>query len=114
MHPTDPGTRSDAPYTLAEWRVRPGQEAAFVAAWEGLARVFAALPAAPLWGTLLRSETEPQLFYSFGPWQRPEHIAAMRADPAAQAAMAAIRDLCESATPGGYRLIRHVEVGRNA
>jgi hypothetical protein len=39
---------SDTPYTLAEWRPRAGAEAAFVAAWEELARTFSMLDAPPL------------------------------------------------------------------
>jgi hypothetical protein len=30
---------ADQPYTLARWSVAPGQEAAFVAAWQELANV---------------------------------------------------------------------------
>lgn len=97
-------------YTHAEWRVRPGREAEFIAAWRRLAAVFAALPARPLWGTLLQSEQEPSLFYSFGPWASAADVAAMRADPRAQETLAALAALCERATPGPYRRVVHVDL----
>jgi PhnB protein len=34
----------------------------------------------------------------------------MRANPLAQSALAAVRGLCDVATPGGYREVRHVSV----
>ncbi len=99
-----------APYTLAMWQVRPGREAAFVAAWDHLAQTFAGLPAPPEWGTLLQSDADPSLFYSFGPWRRLDDIAAMRSDAGVQEALQRVRDLCENATPGVYRVVRHVDV----
>jgi hypothetical protein len=39
-----------------------------------------------------------------------EDVAAMRADPIAQAAMKRVIALCESASPGLYRLVAHVDV----
>jgi quinol monooxygenase YgiN len=97
-------------YTHAEWRVRPGREAEFVTAWRALSEAFAALPARPLWGTLLQSEREPALFYSFGPWASAADIAAMRADPGARSALERVAALCEHATPGGYREVAHVDL----
>jgi len=98
------------PYTHAEWRVKPGRESEFVAAWRALADAFAALDRPPLWGTLLQSESEPRVFYSFGPWRSAADVAAMRSDPEAQAAIGRVVDLCESAAPGPCLLVAHVEV----
>jgi heme-degrading monooxygenase HmoA len=97
-------------YTHAMWRVRPGEEEAFVRAWSELADAFAALPGRPLWGTLIRSAADPALFYSFGPWRSAEDVAAMRADPAAQQALERVRSHCVEATPGPYELVRHVDL----
>lgn len=97
-------------YTHAEWRVHPGREEEFVDAWRALSRAFAALPAQPIWGTLLRSEREPTLFYSFGPWAHEADIAAMRASPVARAALESIMGLCVQATPGTYREVAHVDL----
>ena len=93
---------ADQPYTLARWLVAPGQEDAFVAAWQDLGLFFLALPMPPHWGTLLRSVEEPRLFYSFGPWPSMETIAAMRAHPDAPAALAKLTALCETAETGTY------------
>ena len=98
-------------YTHAEWRVKPGREAEFIAAWQALGEAFAALPRRPLWGTLLQSEHEPGVFYSFGPWATAEDVAAMRADPAAQTALGRAVALCERATPGPCRRVAHIQLG---
>ena len=92
------------PHTLARWYVAPGQEAAFVAAWNELAAFFLSLPEPPSWGTLLRSIEEPRLFYSFGPWPNLDAIAAMRAHPDASRTMARLTALCETVELGTFRV----------
>ena len=92
-------------YTLAMWRVKAGQEEAFLRAWrEELAPYFLGLPGV-MGGTLLRSVEEPNLFYSFGPWRSLEDIRAMRADPRTPAVMGKLRELCLEATPGVYQRV---------
>ncbi len=92
-------------YTLALWRVKPGQEEAFLRAWrEDLAAYFLSLPGV-MGGTLLRSVEEPNLFYSFGPWRSLEDIHAMRADPRTPGVMGKLRELCVEATPGVYERV---------
>jgi heme-degrading monooxygenase HmoA len=98
------------PYTLAKWRVAPGKAEEFVAAWRDLGEVFSRLPKPPIEGTLVQSTTDPQLYYSFGPWRSAEDVAAMRTDPEAQTALARLRALCEEATPGSYQVVLHVTV----
>jgi hypothetical protein len=100
--------KSDVYYTHAEWKVSEGREAEFLTAWQALSAAFASLAAKPLWGTLLASEREPGLFYSFGPWEKLEDIEAMRADPGARLAIDKVIALCDSATPGTFRLVAHV------
>ncbi len=97
-------------YTHARWRVRPGNEEAFVEAWTALAEAFSRLDQPPLWGTLLRSVTEPNVFYSFGPWRSAADVERMRSHETAQAAMSALRQLCEEASPGLYQVVKHVDV----
>jgi hypothetical protein len=92
-------------YTLGAWRVKPGQEAEFVAAWKALGDIFGGLEHPPGTGTLIQSVSDPALFYSFGPWKRMEDIQAMRDDPQAQAGIQRIMDLCTEATPGAFRLV---------
>ena len=95
-------------YTHAMWRVKPGNEGAFVEAWKALADVFTHLPSPATHGTLIQSLTDSTLFYSFGPWDSLEEIAAMRSDIASQAAIQRVRELCEEATPGGYRVVAEI------
>ncbi len=101
---------SERAYTLAMYRVKAGREDAFVSAWNGLAGTFSSLPNPPLWGTLIRHRTNRTLFYSFGPWQSAEDVAAMRRNAAAGEAFGRLRELCAELTPGDYELVRHVEV----
>lgn len=61
-------------------------------------------------GTLLQSLADPTLFYSFGPWDSQEAIAAMRADPGAQEAIRTITALCTEAMPGAYRWVTTIRL----
>ncbi|MBI4492075.1 MAG: hypothetical protein HY690_04710 [Chloroflexi bacterium] len=96
-------------YTLGVWRVKPGQETAFVAAWKELGAFFMSLPEPPEPpGTLVQSLDDPQLFYSFGPWKSLEAIQAMRADPRTPAMIRQLAALCSEARPGNFRLVATV------
>jgi hypothetical protein len=95
----------DQLYTLGVWHVKEGREPEFIAAWKELGAVFASLPHPPGKGVLVQSITQPQLFYSFGPWRTLEDIAAMRADARAQAGIQKIRELCTDALPGTFRAV---------
>lgn len=97
-------------FTHALWRVKPGNEEAFIDAWTALAEAFSKLDQPPLWGTLLRSSAEPNVFYSFGPWRSSSDVELMRTSEVAQSALSALRQLCEEATPGLYHVVKHVEV----
>lgn len=100
----------DVVYTHALWRVKPGEEDAFIAAWDELAGAFSALAARPRWGTLVRSMADPSVFFSFGPWERMEDVQAMRADPRAQDVMTRVRSHCVEAAPEPCSLVRHVQL----
>ncbi len=93
-------------YTLGLWRVLPEQKAAFIDAWHQLAALFAQLPHPPSGqGVLIQSVAEPDLFYSFGPWQSLADIEAMRQDADVLAALAALRACCSESTAGAYRKV---------
>jgi quinol monooxygenase YgiN len=100
-------------YTLAMYRVKPGHESAFIAAWNELANTFSSLSNPPIWGTLIRHRVDSTLFYSFGPWRGHEHVEAMRADPRAQRAFRKLSESCSEIAPGDYEVVRHVDVQRS-
>ncbi len=103
---------SEQAFTLAMYRVKPGQEDAFISAWNGLADTFSSLPTPPLWGTLIRHRTDRTLFYSFGPWRSAEHVRAMRESREAGEAFGRLHELCVELTPGDYEVVTHVDVER--
>lgn len=96
-------------YTLGVWRVRPGKQNEFIASWKALGEIFFQLPHPPgPKGTLIQSLSDPELLYSFGPWNCLEDIEEMRSDPRAQAGIQRLRDLCTEATPGAFRVVAEV------
>ncbi|HKP54584.1 MAG TPA: antibiotic biosynthesis monooxygenase family protein [Chloroflexia bacterium] len=97
-------------YTHALWRVKPGNEEAFIEAWKELGKAFGQLSSTPGNGTLIRSLTDPTLFYSFGPWDSLEDIEAMRRDAQAQQAIQRIIELCNEAAPGAYHVVAEVQL----
>ena len=103
---------SDVYYTHGMWRVKPGNEAAFIEAWKALGAIFRALPnpPGPDQGILIQNVADPLLFYSVGPWRSSEDLAAMRANPQAQAGIKRLEDLCDEGVRGTYRLVASAEV----
>ena len=98
---------TESVYTLGVWRVKPGNEAAFIAAWKDLGAIFLRLPQPPEagTGTLIQSLTNPSLFYSFGPWKSLDDVQAMREDVTAQDGIARLWALCTEATPGSFQVV---------
>ncbi len=94
-------------YTLGVWRVKAGNEDAFIAAWKDLGAIFLRLPQPPPSGkaALIRSLSEPSLFYSFGPWNSLADIQAMREDKTAQDGIGRLRELCIEAMPGSFQVV---------
>ncbi len=99
-----------SPFTLATYHVKPGEEEDFIERWKKLVDVFSTLENPPFWGTLVRSETNRNLFHSFGPWEKPEDVAAMRSNADAGRAFQAIRELCDELTPDEYEVVIQVRV----
>lgn len=88
----------DEVWTHGTWRVTPGSEDEFVAAWEALADwTLTVFPDAR--GTLLRSTEEPNVFVSFGPWADADQAARWRSAPGFGERMAVIQPLLERFEP---------------
>lgn len=87
------------PFTLAEWIVRPGNETAFIEAWDRFAGWTAGHQPGAMVGALLQDTADPRRFVSYSPWGSPEEIAAWRGSPEFRAAFERFRELCESITP---------------
>ena len=96
-------------YMVALWRVIPGQEEAFRAAWLELAGVFVGHEHPALFGVLLQHQTDRSLFYSFGPWNSMADVEAMRRCPEAQDAFLRVTSLCDEAQPGVYEMVEFVD-----
>ena len=81
-----------AVYTSISWKVRPGNEDAFVNAWKNLAaRTIADFPGAT--ATLLRDRDDPTLFISYGPWESIDQIEQWRVSETFQNGAGEIRPL---------------------
>lgn len=93
-------------YTHGVWRVKPGHESDFIAAWKDLGAIFRQSPSPPDGkGTLIQSLSEPNLFYSFGPWPSLEAVETMRQNAQAQVGINRLRKLCTEAVPGSFKLV---------
>ena len=98
-------------YTHALWKVKTGKTEEFIAAWKSLGEIFLETGGTPH-GTLIQSLSDPTEFYSFGPWDSLEAMQAMRADARPQEAIRKVRELCDEATPGAYRLVAELHADR--
>jgi hypothetical protein len=96
-------------YTLDMWRVKPGQQADFIAAWQALGNIFQHLPQPPAGkGTLIQSVSDPALFYSIGSWVTLADIEAMRNDAEARARLETLRQYCTEAETEAYLTVSEV------
>lgn len=94
-------------YSLGRWLVTPGREDDFVARWKDLAKFFYSLEHPPPAGTgvLIRSLQEPSLYYSFGPWDDPQHVVEMRMRPEAGAIIGDLVGMCTDASAGSFEVV---------
>jgi heme-degrading monooxygenase HmoA len=78
-----------AVYTVGLWRVKTGEEDAFVSAWRELAtRTASDFPGAS--AVLLQDRDTPGLFVSSGPWESLEQIESWRSSTTFTAGVEAI------------------------
>jgi heme-degrading monooxygenase HmoA len=87
-----------AVYTVGLWKVKSGEEAAFVSAWRDMATATATEYAGTS-AVLLRDRDTPNLFISAGPWDSLEQIGGWRASATFTNGVGAIRPHLESFEP---------------
>ena len=85
-------------YTLGIWRVKPGSEEDFVAAWQQLAEnTKADYPNAS--AVLLQDSEDRSMFVSSGPWESQAQVEEWRASLAFTRGVAAILPSLEAFEP---------------
>lgn len=94
-------------YTLDVWRVKPGSEEEFVAAWDALGQ-WTLERGFDTHGTLLRDRGVPGRFLSFGPWRSAEEAERWRAEPGVQERLARLEPLLEGHEPGTHDVVMRV------
>ena len=84
------------PHTHGTWRVKPGREDDFIAAWHEMAS-WTNTDFGEVGGArLLQDQNDRTLFYSVGSWPSNEAIDAWRTHPEFTKRLEAIADLLES------------------
>ena len=94
-------------YTLGVWRVKPGREDDFVAAWDALGQ-WTLDHGFDTHGTLVRDRADPQRFVSFGPWRSAEDADRWGAEPGVAERLARLESMLESFEPGTYDVVMRV------
>lgn len=84
-------------YTHGSWRVRPGKEEDFIAAWRDLAEWALAEIEGSKGARLMQDRDEPTRFYTMGPWDSPDAIQRFREHTGFSERMARIRETTEEA-----------------
>ena len=94
-------------YTLGRWQVKEGREDEFRAAWQAFAEWTAANVPGAVAGEakLLQDIDDSRVFYSVGPWESIEAIAAWRATAGFQERVAGMRELLDDFEPHTLRLV---------
>jgi heme-degrading monooxygenase HmoA len=95
-------------YTSALWTVKPGQEDAFVAAWNDFADWAKGQPGAGRFG-LGRDVEDDRCFMSFAPWEDFDDLLNWRQSDEYAAHVDRLRQYVERFRPSTYELI--LEVG---
>lgn len=82
-------------YTHGIWRVRPGKEDEFIAAWQDLAAWALGEIEGARGAMLLADRDEPSHFYTLGPWDDLAAIQRFREHAGFNERMARIREVLE-------------------
>lgn len=92
-------------YTLATWTVKSGMESEFIKAWDDFAKWTAANVEGGGTGRLLQDDKNPFLFYSFGPWENKDAVAAWRETESFKNFFAKAKELCTEIQPHSLTVV---------
>ena len=99
---------SEEVWTLGAWRAKAGQEEAFKAEWINFAGWSCKNQPGAKDAYLLQDPANPQVFFSFGPWQTADAVSEWRQTPEFGAFFAKARALCDDIQPNTLRLVTHI------
>lgn len=68
-------------YALGSWKVKPGQEEGFIAAWKARTAFYNGLPNPPVSMVLTQGAQDQSLFFHVSSWKAVEDVQAAVADP---------------------------------
>ena len=95
-------------YTSGTWKVKPGEEDAFVDAWREFVSWASEMPGS---GTfrLVRDADDPSHFMSFAPWESHDAQHAWKELPEFPERIGRVRAHCEEFHPSVFELVTTVE-----
>ena len=94
-------------YTSGSWIVKPGEEDAFVAAWEAAVAWAAEMPGARTF-RLARDAENPRHYLSFGEWDSFEAQDAWKEQPGFRDRIGAVLAHCDEFTPSVFELVSSI------
>jgi heme-degrading monooxygenase HmoA len=97
-------------FTTGSWLPFPGQEDAFLDAWEGFAAWAATLPGARD-GVLTRDLRAPERFVSFVGWESMDAVRAWKTHPEFKERMSRVQQHVDKFAPTETEVVRRVSAG---
>jgi heme-degrading monooxygenase HmoA len=95
-------------YTSGTWKPNPGNEDAFVAAWQQFAAWASSMPGAGHL-QLVRDLREPERFVSFGAWESIEQVRGWKSSPEFRERMAQVLQHVDEFQPAELALVASAE-----
>ncbi|HZP27134.1 MAG TPA: antibiotic biosynthesis monooxygenase family protein [Dehalococcoidia bacterium] len=99
-------------YTVGIWKIKPGKEDEFAAAWQEFLGWTAKNQPGAKGAFMLQDPADPQRFMTFGLWDNEDDIAAWRATQQLRDYGAKTADLVEEGSTRTMRLRTQIRGGR--
>jgi heme-degrading monooxygenase HmoA len=96
-------------FTSGNWLVKAGNEEDFIQTWTEFTQWAKESAAGAVVFTLLRDDSNPQHFLSFGGWDGVESVRSWRSTPEFAERLGKCRELCDDFQPGDYALASQVD-----